>query len=72
MPVIAISELHPVGSDLLLDSESFMNELTDSEITDTNGGSTPGILSFIGVSSEACGIVISGVTAGVAYTVLKK
>lgn len=69
MATIALSELQPAGSSLFSDSESFMTELSDSELTDINGGVTPGILSFIGVSSAGCGAVVSAVATGVAYTI---
>lgn len=38
MAVIDISELHPAGSQLFQDSESFLNELTDDEIVGLEGG----------------------------------
>lgn len=45
MANITITDLHPVGSDLFMDSESFMNELSDAEINGTKGGiSTVGIV----------------------------
>lgn len=33
MPQIKISELFPAGSELFQDSENFLNELTDDEMT---------------------------------------
>jgi hypothetical protein len=38
MSHINISELKPIGSDLFYDSESFLNELTDEDITSVAGG----------------------------------
>ena len=38
MPTIAISNLHPAGSALFLDAESFLNELADDEANLTYGG----------------------------------
>jgi hypothetical protein len=38
MPTIAISNLHPTGSALFLDAESFLNELADEEANLTYGG----------------------------------
>jgi len=32
MTAITISDLHPAGSDLFLDSESFLRDLSDSEL----------------------------------------
>ena len=40
MASIKISNLQPAGSEFFNDSESFMNELTDSEIANTQGGLT--------------------------------
>jgi hypothetical protein len=52
MSTINISDLHPAGSNLFSDSESYMNELGDSQLDMINGGATPatatiGIVSFI-------------------------
>lgn len=38
MANIAISDLRPVGANLFQDSESFLHELTEQEITDVLGG----------------------------------
>ncbi|MBD0343997.1 MAG: hypothetical protein ICV63_04010 [Coleofasciculus sp. Co-bin14] len=38
MATIAISNLHPTGSALFLDAESFLNELDDEEANLTYGG----------------------------------
>jgi bacteriocin-like protein len=38
MASIKISELHPAGSELFQDSESFLNELTDDEMESVEGG----------------------------------
>ncbi|MGD1699138.1 hypothetical protein [Dapis sp. BLCC M229] len=38
MANITISELRPTGAELFLDSESFINELTDEELSLTKGG----------------------------------
>lgn len=38
MSTIKISDLHPAGSDLFLDSESFINDLVDGEIGAIQGG----------------------------------
>ncbi len=38
MASIKISELHPAGSDLFQDSESFLNELTEDELGLEGGG----------------------------------
>ena len=46
MAAIAVKNLQPAGSDLLFDTESFMNELGQDELTAVQGGGTP--LFFIG------------------------
>ena len=38
MATIKISELRPAGSELLQDSESFLNELSDHELENVVGG----------------------------------
>lgn len=38
MANITISELRPAGTELFLDSESFINELADEELNLTKGG----------------------------------
>ena len=53
MANIAFYELRPAGSDLLSDSESFLQEVTDTEL-DANKG---GISLFL--AGDAVGIVIS-------------
>ena len=39
MANINISDLRPAGADLFLDSESYLNDLTEGEMTNTLGGS---------------------------------
>jgi hypothetical protein len=38
MANITISDLRPAGADLFSDSESYLNELSDSELNTTKGG----------------------------------
>jgi hypothetical protein len=38
MANIVISELRPAGSDLFMDSESYLTDLTDNELHMTQGG----------------------------------
>lgn len=46
MASIIISNIHPSGSDLLVDSETFLNELSSSDLEmDIKGGLTPFIAS---------------------------
>ncbi|MDF5708078.1 MAG: hypothetical protein PUP90_10460 [Nostoc sp. S4] len=62
MANIAISNLRPAGADLFDGSESFMNDLTDSELDITKGGFTPAfVLGFA-----------AGVAASVAISYLLK
>ena len=39
MANIDISDLSPAGADLFLDSDSYLNDLTEGEMTNTLGGS---------------------------------
>ena len=39
MANINISDLRPAGADLFLDSESYLNDLTEGEMINTWGGS---------------------------------
>ncbi|BAZ42606.1 hypothetical protein NIES4101_85750 [Calothrix sp. NIES-4101] len=39
MATISISQLSATGANLLADSESYLNELTDAELNETKGGS---------------------------------
>ncbi len=40
MAEIKVSELRPAGSELLQDSESFLNELSDRELENVVGGTS--------------------------------
>ena len=40
MANIDISDLRPAGADLFLDSESYLNDLTEGEMVNTLGGCT--------------------------------
>ncbi|WP_138499835.1 hypothetical protein [Nostoc sp. PA-18-2419] len=44
MATIKISDLHPAGSELFVDSESYLNNLTDEELNRTQGGSSFGCI----------------------------
>jgi len=46
MATIKISDLHSAGSELFMDSESYLNELTNEELNMAHGGSTP-VCTFI-------------------------
>lgn len=52
MPIISVSDLRPIGSELFHDSESYMNELGASEVSTTNGGSS--LLCVASASSYVC------------------
>ena len=41
MANINISDLRPAGADLFLDSESYLNDLTEGEMINIGGGGTP-------------------------------
>ena len=50
MASIKISDLRPSGLDLFVDSESFLNDLSDSDLANTNGGATPTTVLLIGAA----------------------
>jgi Mg-chelatase subunit ChlD len=57
MAKIAISNLRPAGAELFVDSESYLNELTDAEMNMTHGGSSPfcaGVVLGIAISKRYC------------------
>jgi lactobin A/cerein 7B family class IIb bacteriocin len=51
MAVISISNLNVAGSDLFMDSESFMSDLTEQELAGTNGGLSPILVMTVLVNS---------------------
>ncbi|MDB9305030.1 hypothetical protein PN488_11690 [Nodularia spumigena CS-591/12] len=40
MANIVISDLRPAGSELFMDSESYLNDLTNDELNQTSGGAS--------------------------------
>ena len=56
MASIKISELRPVGSELFVDSESFLNELNEQEISATVGAGT--VASVVSQATVSLGISI--------------
>lgn len=56
MASIKISELRPVGSELFADSESFLNELNEQEISATVGAGT--VVSVVSQASISVGVSI--------------
>ena len=72
MASILVKDLCPAGSDLLLDQESFLTELSDELTRDINGG-----LTFLAPASPATaqiGAAAVGVAVGagvLAYNVVK-
>ncbi|MEH1804820.1 hypothetical protein [Nostoc sp.] len=55
MAKIAISNLHTSGAELFMDSESYLQELTDTELDGTKGGLTPAVF----LAGVAVGIYIT-------------
>ncbi len=65
MAIIAISDLRSTGSDLFMDSESFLDVLDNSELDSINGGLTPIFIWGIAVSSEyVIGAMVGGAIVG--------
>jgi hypothetical protein len=57
MATISISNLRNSGAELLIDSESYLNELTDTELNETKGGSV--IVGAAFVAGVIIGVAIS-------------
>ncbi|MGK7938010.1 MAG: bacteriocin [Xenococcaceae cyanobacterium] len=66
MAEIKLSELRPAGSELLEDSESFLNELNDRELENVVGGNT--IASVASQNSISVGTVNTVTDAGISQT----
>lgn len=49
MASIKISNLQPIGSEFFNDSESFLDSLSESELSNTNGGATPTVLVIMSI-----------------------
>lgn len=72
MASINICDLRPVGSELFVDSENFMNELTEQELSATNGGLAPVVIWGVAIASKyVVSAMVSGAAVG-AYSALKK
>lgn len=63
MATIKIHDLHPIGSDLFQDPESFLNELSDRQITGVQGGIIP-LETLAGLTGGTLAETLSGLTAG--------
>jgi hypothetical protein len=61
MATIKISDLHSAGSELFMDSESYLNELTDEELNMAHGGfiTTPYCVIALSVSTITITITTS-------------
>ena len=72
MAYITISDLRPAGSDLFVDSESFMSELTDDELGLQGGGfwATVGTL-VTSAPSIAISLAGAAIGLGIAYVVTR-
>ena len=72
MAAIVISDLRLTGSELLTDSESFLDFLNDSEVNDIHGGLTPIVIWGIAVASEyVISAMASGAVVGVTVALTK-
>jgi len=70
MAYITISDLRPAGSDLFVDSESFMSELTDDELGLQGGGFWATVAAAV-TSAPSIAISLAGaaIGLGIAYVV---
>lgn len=65
MANIIVSDLRSTGSDLLMDSESFLDVLDNGELDSINGGLTPIAIWGIAVSSQyVIGAMVGGAIVG--------
>ncbi len=58
MENLTVSQLHSTGSELLVDPESFMDELGENNLARVAGGGTPTVISASVVGFSA-GLVVS-------------
>ena len=71
MAEIKLSNLNPAGSELLQDSESFLNELNEQEMGDIVGGSRSfTIVNITGTVATEIGNTVNANTAGNINTVV--
>ncbi|TVP63778.1 MAG: class IIb bacteriocin, lactobin A/cerein 7B family [Nodularia sp. (in: Bacteria)] len=63
MASITVSNLYPLGSDLFMDSESFMDALNDNELAEINGGVTPAVITTI-ATKWFIGAAVGGAIVG--------
>lgn len=69
MAVIAISDLSPAGSQLFSDSESYLSNLSEEELS-IHGGITPSVLATSSISCvHSIAVTVAAVTAAAAYSV---
>jgi hypothetical protein len=65
MAIITVSDLRSTGSELFMDSESFLDVLSESEVDGVNGGLTPIAIWGIAVSSQyVIGAMVGGAIVG--------
>ena len=69
MSTIAISDLRPTGSDLFIDSENYLRELSESEMIINNGGTSPVVIPVTLVIGS--GVVIASAVASIAYSIAR-
>lgn len=65
MAYIQLSNLRPAGSDLFVDSENFLNDLSDRELAATVGGVTP-VVTFTAASLGTVSVWGTGFGTGFA------
>uniref|UniRef100_A0A2P0ZG77 Class IIb bacteriocin, lactobin A/cerein 7B family n=1 Tax=[Tolypothrix] sp. PCC 7415 TaxID=373957 RepID=A0A2P0ZG77_9CYAN len=67
MASITVSNLRPIGSDLFMDSESFMDALTDNELAEINGGASPVLITTIATKWFVGAAVAGGIVGAIIY-----
>lgn len=73
MPTLKVYDLKPIGSELLIDSETYLNEVGETEFENIYGGSSPLCASLIASqtarlaqqSSKRCAETVSYVVSAI-------
>jgi hypothetical protein len=67
MSTIFISDLSPTGFDLFSDAENYLDELSDSDLTEITGGYTVTIAASPTISLSAIAVTVISVAGSAGY-----
>lgn len=74
MSKITIDNLYPAGSDLFMDSEGFMDDLSEAELSMNHGGSIISIaaaISNVACATGALAVIAVGAVGVAVYTAVR-